>query len=365
MINIAIMGYGVVGSGVAEIFTMNRDIIKQRTGDDIYIKYILDLRTFPGDRYEDRIIHDFNIILNDPEVKIVAEMMGGIRFAREFSMKALQAKKSVVTSNKELVARFGDELLRCASDNGVRYMFEASVGGGIPIITPLEESLAANDVFEIDGIINGTTNYILTEMKEGKTFSEALAEAQKNGYAEVDLTADVCGLDACRKICILAAIAFGTLIDPDMVSTKGITSITPDDVTEAENNGRTIKLIARAIRLKDGKINMSVAPYAVNKSNPLANIEGVYNAVLVRGNAVGDVMFYGKGAGSLPTASSVAADIIYIASHMSEKNIFCSRYTRHIWERNPDLYVDTLSEAEYQRMKETLGEPLSEKAVRV
>lgn len=357
MINIAIMGYGVVGSGVAEVLTVNRDIIKSRTGDELNIKYILDLRKFPGDRYEDRIIHDFDIILNDPDVKIVAELMGGVRHAREFTLKALRAKKSVVTSNKELVAYYGDELLKAAYENGVRYMFEASVGGGIPIITPLEESLAANDIYEIDAIINGTTNYILTSMRNGKSFSDALTEAQKNGYAEADPSADIEGRDACRKICILAAIAFGTLIDPDTVYVKGISDITLDDIRRAEQNGRTIKLIARAVRLENGKINICVTPFAVNRSNPLANIENVYNAVLMRGNAVGDIMFYGRGAGSLPTASSVAADIIYIANHVSETSA-CSRYPKSSWTRNPGLYAGSLNKAEYQRMKETLGEPL-------
>ncbi len=365
MINIAIMGYGVVGSGVAEVFTLNRDIIKQRVGDYINIKYILDIRDFPGDRYEDRIIHDFNIILNDPDVKIVAELMGGVRIALEFTIKALKAKKSVVTSNKELVAKHGDELLKTANENGVRYMFEASVGGGIPIITPLEESLAANDIYEIDGIINGTTNYILTAMRDGKSFSNALADAQNNGYAEADPVADIEGSDACRKICILAAIAFGTLIDPDMVSVHGISEITQEDIYKAEQNGQTIKLIARALRLDNGKINICVAPFAVNKSNPLANIEGVYNAVMMRGNAVGDVMFYGRGAGSMPTASSVAADIINISSHIYDKSSICFRNSRHVWTRNPELYTDTLSEAEYLRMKETLGEPLKKTALHI
>ncbi len=358
MINIAIMGYGVVGSGVAEVFTLNRNIIKQRVGKNINIKYILDLRKFPGDKHEDKLIHDFNIILNDPDIEIVAELIGGVRYAYEYTIKALKAKKSVVTSNKELVSYHGDELLKIAYENGVRYMFEASVGGGIPIITPLEESLAANDIYEIDGILNGTTNYILTEMKNGKSFSDALAEAQQKGYAETNPADDIEGYDACRKICILAAIAFGVLINPDIVYKKGISQITQDDICAAERNGQSIKLIARALRLDNGKIHICVAPFLINKSNPLANIEGVYNAVLMRGNAVGDVMFYGRGAGSMPTASSVAADIIYIASRISNKEKNCGQHLRHDWIRDQGLYANTLSETDYLRMKESFGEPL-------
>ncbi|MDD4773552.1 MAG: homoserine dehydrogenase [Eubacteriales bacterium] len=352
MINIAIMGYGVVGSGVAEVLTVNREIIRRRAGDYINIKYILDIREFPGDIHEDKLINDFNIILNDPEIKIVAELMGGVRAALEFTEKALRAKKNVVTSNKELVAYHGDRLLKIACDNGVRYMFEASVGGGIPIIAPLEESLAANDIYEINAIINGTTNYILTAMRNGKLLSDALAEARKNGYAESDPTDDIEGHDSCRKICILAAIAFGVLFEPETVSVKGISSITAEDMAEAERNDRIIKLIARAVRLENDKINICVAPFAINKSNPLAHIDGVYNAVLMKGNAVGDVMFYGKGAGSLPTASSVAADIIHIATCKQKQSC------RYIWKRNPDLYVDKLNETQYLHMRETLGEPL-------
>lgn len=354
MINIAILGYGIVGSGVAEVLTVNRDIIKRRMGDYINIKYILDIREFPGDKHEDKLINNFNTILNDPEVKIVAELIGGVRSALEFTEKALRSKKSVVTSNKELVAGYGDRLLRIAHENGVRYMFEASVGGGIPIISPLEESLAANDIYEINAIINGTTNYILTAMKNGKSLSDALTEARKNGYAESDPTDDIEGFDSCRKICILAAIAFGVLVEPEVVSVKGISSITAEDIAEAERNERTIKLIARAIRLENEKINICVAPFAVNKSNPLSHIDGVYNAVLVKGNAVGDVMFYGRGAGSMPTASSVAADIINIATHNCNQD----NSRRYIWKRNPDLYIRTLNETQYLHMRETLGEPL-------
>lgn len=313
MINIAILGFGTIGSGVAEVLKTNFETVKSQAGDEVNVKYILDLRDFPDSEFGDRVVHDFKIILDDPEVSVVAEMMGGSHPAYDFSLAAIKAGKNVVTSNKEVVANFGVELLEAAKENKVRYLFEASVGGGIPIIRALTESLAGNEVCEINGILNGTTNYILTQMKErGITMQEALKEAQEKGYAEANPDADILGLDACRKICILSALAFGKLVSSDMVSTSGITEITTQDVEKAEANNQSIKLVARSVKLPDGKLCMSVSPVAVNNSNPLACVNDVFNAILVRGNTLGDVMFYGAGAGSLPTASAVVADIIDI-----------------------------------------------------
>lgn len=327
MINVAIFGFGVVGSGTAEVLTQNAKLISERVGDDINVKYILDLRDFPDSPFADKIVHDINIILEDPEVKICAELMGGSHPAFEFSTAALKAGKSVVTSNKEVVANFGPELLKTAAENGVRYLFEASVGGGIPVIHSISSCLTANDITEVDGILNGTTNYILTQMiSEGKDFATALAEAQEKGYAERDPSADVDGIDTCRKISILSAIAFGKLIPPAKVATEGIRGVTLRDVELAGKFGASIKLIGKAVRT-DGKISACVAPMLVKKSCPLANISDVYNGVLVNGNAIGDVMFYGRGAGKLPTASAVVSDIIEIAAYLDHPN------TVNVWER--------------------------------
>ncbi len=313
MINIAVLGFGTIGSGVAEVIKTNAATVAAQAGDEVNIKYILDLRDFPDHELGDRVVHDFNVILNDPEVSIVAEMMGGSHPAYDFSIAALKAGKNVVTSNKEVVANFGCELLAAAKENGVRYLFEASVGGGIPIIRGLTTSLAGNEICEINGILNGTTNYILTQMKTyGKTMEEALREAQAKGYAEANPDADILGIDACRKICILSALSFGELVASDLVKTEGITNITTADVEKAEANGQSIKLVARARRNDEGKLYMAVSPVAVNNSNPLSTVNDVFNAILVRGNTLGDVMFYGAGAGSLPTASAVVADIIDI-----------------------------------------------------
>ncbi len=313
MINIALLGFGTIGSGTAEVLKVNAEACKAKAGDEINVKYILDLRDFPDSEFGDRVVHDFDIIVNDPEVKVVVEMMGGSHPAYEFSVAALKAGKSVVTSNKEVVANFGCELLALAKENNVRYLFEASVGGGIPIIRAMTESLAGNEICEINGILNGTTNYILTQMKTyGKTMAEALKEAQEKGYAEANPDADILGIDACRKICILSALAFGELVASDLVMTKGITEITTEDVEKAEANGQAIKLVARASKTPEGKLYMAVSPVAVNNDNPLSTVNDVFNAVLVRGNTLGDVMFYGAGAGSLPTASAVVADIIDI-----------------------------------------------------
>ena len=331
MVNIAIFGFGVVGSGTAEVLTQNAELIKQRVGQEINVKYILDLRDFPDSPFADRIVHDINIILNDPEVRICAELMGGSHPAFEFSRAAMVAGKSVVTSNKEVVANFGPELLKIAAENNVRYLFEASVGGGIPVIHPIDNCLRANDITEVDGILNGTTNYILTKMfSEGKSFDDALKEAQEKGYAEKNPSADVDGLDTCRKISILSAIAFGSLIPPEKIHTEGIRGVTPKDVELAEKLGASIKLIGRAVRVGD-KLCATVEPMVVRNSCPLSNISDVYNGVMIRGNAVGDVMFYGRGAGKLPTASAVVSDIIDIATYLDHP-----QHNFKAWERVPE-----------------------------
>lgn len=321
MKKIAILGFGVVGSGVAEVLTENKLLIEKKLGETIEIKYILDLRDFPNSPFGDRVIHDFNIILNDPEISIVAEMMGGSFPAYDFSKAALLAGKNVVTSNKEVVAKFGTELLTIAKDNNVRYLFEASVGGGIPIIRPINNDLVSNKITSIDGILNGTTNYILTQMNQnGTDFANALSDAQAKGYAEADPTADIEGLDAARKIVILSSLAFGKCVSPEKISCKGITDITGDDFEVAKSLGYTIKLIGHAEQI-DGKIYASVSPRFVPLSNPLAHISDVYNGILVGANMLDKVLFYGKGAGKLPTASAVVADIMDIVEKMSNNQL--------------------------------------------
>ena len=316
MKKIAILGFGVVGSGVAEVLTENKRIIESKLNEEIEIKYILDLRDFPNSPFGDRVIHDFNIILNDPEISIVAEMMGGSHPAYDFSKAALLSGKNVVTSNKEVVAKFGTELLAIAKENKVRYLFEASVGGGIPIIRPINNDLVANKITSIDGILNGTTNFILTQMNEnGTSFADALKDAQAKGYAEADPTADVEGIDAARKIVILSALSFGKCISPDIISREGITSITVEDFAVAKALGYTIKLIGHA-ELIDGRILATVSPHFVPLSSPLAHISDVYNGILVGANMLDKVLFYGKGAGKLPTASAVVADIMDIVEKM-------------------------------------------------
>jgi len=320
MVNVAILGFGTVGSGVAEVLTGHESSIRRKADGLIRLKYILDVRDFPDSPFADRFVKDFGVIENDPEVDIVVETIGGAAVALDFTRRALEAGKSVVTSNKELVATRGYELTQLAKEKGVCYLFEASVGGGIPIIRPLSQCLAANEILEIYGILNGTTNYILTRMiRAGLTFDAALREAQEKGYAERDPSADVEGHDACRKICILADIAFGRHISPDQVPTRGITGVTLADVDYAESAGKKIKLLGRAIRGKDGKVCAYVAPHLVDQSDPLAGVEDVFNAISVRGDAIGDVMFYGRGAGKLPTASAVVADVIDVARNMGHR----------------------------------------------
>lgn len=330
MVNVAILGFGVVGSGVAEVLATNGPHIDKKVDDLIRLKYILDVRDFPDSPFADKVIHDFSIIENDPEVNIVVETIGGAKVALDFTRRALAAGKSVVTSNKELVAEHGCELLKLAQEKGVSYLFEASVGGGIPIIRPLNQCLAANEIEEIAGILNGTTNYILTRMiRAGLSFDAALKEAQQNGYAEQDPTADIEGHDACRKICILSSLSFGRHVYPNQVPTEGITGVTLADVAYADACGKKIKLLGRAIRRPDGKVCAFVAPHLVDVENPLAGVEDVFNAIAVRGNAIGDVMFYGRGAGKLPTASAVVADVIDAARHKDAKK-------RMVWAEGGD-----------------------------
>ena len=320
MVNVAILGFGVVGSGVAEVLATNGPHIDQKVDDLIRLKYILDVRDFPDSPFAGKVVHDFSVIENDPEVSIVVETIGGAKAALDFTRRALRAGKSVVTSNKELVAEHGCELLKLAAEQGVSYLFEASVGGGIPILRPLNQCLAANEIEEITGILNGTTNYILTRMiRGGLSFDAALKEAQANGYAEQDPTADIEGHDACRKICILASLAFGRHIYPRQVPAEGITGVTLSDVAWAESCGKKLKLLGRAIRQADGRVCAYVSPHLVDVENPLAGVEDVFNAIAVKGNAIGDVMFYGRGAGKLPTASAVVADVIDAAKHRDEK----------------------------------------------
>ena len=334
MVNVAILGFGTVGSGVAEVLTTNGGLIDHRVDDLVRLKYILDVRDFPDSPYKDLFVKDFAVIENDPELDIVVETIGGAKIALDFTTRALKAGKSVVTSNKELVATHGYELLQLARANGCSYLFEASVGGGIPILRPLTSCLAANQLEQVTGILNGTTNYILTRMiRAGLTFDQALAEAQANGYAEKDPTADVDGHDACRKICILASLAFGRHVHPDQVPTQGIRNVTLADADYAASADYKIKLLGRALRRPEGKVCAFVAPHLVPGDNPLSGVEDVFNAIAVTGNAIGDVMFYGRGAGKLPTASAVVADVIDIAKDLKKD--------RHNgWEEGaPDLVV--------------------------
>lgn len=320
MLKVAIMGHGTVGSGVYDVFAQNAAQITKAVGEEVEVKYVLDLRDFSKLSYADKFVTDFSVIENDPEVCVVAEVMGGVGAAYEFSKRCLKAGKSVCTSNKELVAVHGEELLALAKEHNVNYLFEASVGGGIPLIRPMMQCLAANQIEEICGILNGTTNYILSQMiHNGVAFDDALRQAQKMGYAENDPTADIEGHDACRKICILSDLAFGDKIDPDEVSCQGISGITLDDVAAASELGYVIKLIGRAKRTESGKIFAFVAPHLVPKTSPLACVEDVFNGILVTGNMVGEVMFYGQGAGKHATASAVVADMMDAIAHREKR----------------------------------------------
>ena len=318
MIQIAVLGYGTVGSGVVEVLDTNKESIKKRAGEEILIKYVLDLRDFPGSPIEKILVHDFETIMKDPEVKIVVEVMGGVEPAYTFSKRALEAGKSVCTSNKELVARHGLELIEIAKAHKVNYMFEASCGGGIPIIRPLNSSLTADEIDEITGILNGTTNYILTEMGDRYAdFEAVLKEAQEKGYAERNPEADVEGFDACRKIAILSSLAYGAHVNYESIYTEGITKITAEDMKYASLLGMKVKLLATSKR-KGEKFYAMVCPELVGKNSPLYSVNGVFNAIFVHGNVLGDAMFYGSGAGKLPTASAVVGDVVDCAKHQGK-----------------------------------------------
>lgn len=322
MVYAAILGYGTVGSGVAAVLEENREMIAGKAGEEISVKYILDLREFPGDVNENKVVHDFDIILNDPEISVICETMGGIEPAYTFSRKALLLGKSVCTSNKELVANHGPELLRLAKENHCNYLFEASVGGGIPIIRPLNYSLTAEKIDGITGILNGTTNYILTKMeREGADFESVLKEAQEKGYAEKNPEADVEGYDACRKIAILSSLMLEKTVDYRDIYTEGITKITSQDFSYAKAMGKTIKLLAMSKLTKKGCFAI-VAPFMIPAEHPLHGVNDVYNAVFVHGNMLGDSMYYGRGAGKLPTASAVVSDVVDCARHQG-KTIMC------------------------------------------
>ncbi len=322
MVSVAILGHGVVGSGVAEILLTHKQKLFAHVGEEIYIKHILDLREFPDSPLADRFTKDFNDIINDIDVRVVVEVMGGTNPAYDFVKRCLLSGKSVVTSNKELVAKHGAELLQIAKDNNTNFLFEASVGGGIPIIRPMNQCLVANNVSEVAGILNGTTNFILTKMiNEGMEFDTALKLAQDLGYAERNPEADVEGHDACRKICILASLAYGKHIYPDAVHTEGITNITLEDVKYAAIWGGVIKLIGKVKRLDNKMCDIVVAPMFVPHTSQLANIDDVFNGIMVRGDCTGDVVFYGKGAGKLPTASAVVADVIDCVKHLKARKL--------------------------------------------
>lgn len=316
MIKVAVLGYGTVGSGIVEVIKTNQESINKKVGDELDVKYILDLRDFPGDPYESLVVHDVEVILNDPEIKVIAEAMGGVEPAYTFTKRALESGKSVCTSNKELVAKHGPELLELAKANKCNYMFEASVGGGIPIIRPLNSSLTSEQVEGITGILNGTTNYILTKMEtEGSDFDVVLKEAQEKGYAERNPEADVEGYDACRKIAILSSLAYGKNVNFEDIHTEGITKITTKDFAYAKAAGYTIKLLAMSRKI-DGKYFASVTPCMIPATNPLYSVSDVFNAILVRGNTLGNTMYYGAGAGKLPTASAVVSDVIECARNI-------------------------------------------------
>jgi homoserine dehydrogenase len=351
MIKIAVLGYGTVGSGVVEVIEKNKDMVNKKAGEELSIKYILDLRDFPGDPYEDKVVHDYQTIVNDPEIQIICETMGGTGAAYEFTKQALQVGKSVCTSNKELVAAHGPELLTMAKEHKCNYLFEASVGGGIPIIRPLNYSLTAEKIESITGILNGTTNYILSKMeKEGADFDAVLKRAQEKGYAERNPEADVEGYDACRKIAILSSLMLGENVDYRKVYTEGITKITATDFAYAKEMDMSIKLLAMSKEVGDETLAM-VAPFMISADHPLHMVNGVFNAVFVHGNMLGDSMYYGKGAGKLPTASAVVSDVIDCARHIG-KVIMC------FWDAT-DAKLMNVEEAEnkfFFRVKSGNGE---------
>lgn len=340
MVNIALLGHGVVGSGVVEVLTQNCESITKRAKERIEIKYILDKREFNDSKFAEKFTKNYSDILNDDDVKIVVEVMGGLSPAYEYVKEALLKGKSVVTSNKELVAEKGHDLLKIANEKNCNFLFEASVGGGIPIILPIHQCLAANEVIEIAGILNGTTNFILTKMiHDNVSFNEALKMAQELGYAERDPSADIDGDDACRKICILASLAYGKHVYPENVHVVGIRDIDIKDVQYAKECDCVIKLIGRVKKLNDGKLEIEVEPMLVSNNSQLAGVEDVFNGILVRGDSTGDVVFYGKGAGKLPTASAVVADIIECVKHFDTRKYL-------FWDDSDEQYIKDYNEYE-------------------
>lgn len=340
MVNIALLGHGVVGSGVVEVLTQNCESITKRAKERIEIKYILDKREFNDSKFAEKFTKNYSDILNDDDVKIVVEVMGGLSPAYEYVKEALLKGKSVVTSNKELVAEKGHDLLKIANEKNCNFLFEASVGGGIPIILPIHQCLAANEVIEIAGILNGTTNFILTKMiHDNVSFNEALKMAQELGYAERDPFADIDGDDACRKICILASLAYGKHVYPENVHVVGIRNIDIKDVKYAKECDCVIKLIGRVKKLNDGKLEIEVEPMLVSNNSQLAGVEDVFNGILVRGDSTGDVVFYGKGAGKLPTASAVVADIIECIKHFDTRKYL-------FWDDSDEQYIKDYNEYE-------------------
>lgn len=359
MVKVAVLGYGTVGSGIVEVIKTNQDMVNKKAGDEIDVKYILDLRDFPGDPYENLVVHDVEIILNDPEVLVIAEAMGGVEPAYTFTKRALSAGKSVCTSNKELVAKHGAELIELARANKCNYMFEASVGGGIPIIRPLNASLTPERVDGITGILNGTTNYILTKMeKEGSDFDTVLKEAQDKGYAERNPEADVEGYDACRKIAILSSLIYGKNVNFEHIYTEGITKITTNDFAYAKKEGYTIKLLAMSKEV-DGKYFAMVTPCMINDQNPLYFVNDVFNGILVHGNTLGNTMYYGAGAGKLPTASAVVSDIIDCVKHLG-KTVFCfwdkEELTLSSMDDSVKRFFVRVKDADFAKAKEVFGD---------
>ena len=359
MVKVAVLGYGTVGSGIVEVIKTNQDMVNKKAGDEIDVKYILDLRDFPGDPYENLVVHDVEIILNDPEVLVIAEAMGGVEPAYTFTKRALSAGKSVCTSNKELVAKHGAELIELARVNKCNYMFEASVGGGIPIIRPLNASLTPERVDGITGILNGTTNYILTKMeKEGSDFDTVLKEAQDKGYAERNPEADVEGYDACRKIAILSSLIYGKNVNFENIYTEGITKITTNDFAYAKKAGYTIKLLAMSKEV-DGKYFAMVTPCMINDQNPLYFVNDVFNGILVHGNTLGNTMYYGAGAGKLPTASAVVSDIIDCVKHLG-KTVFCfwdkEELTLSSMDDSVKRFFVRVKDADFAKAKEVFGD---------
>ena len=358
MIKVAVMGYGTIGSGVVEVLDINKNSIAKRAGEEIVVKYILDLRDFPGDPIQEKVVHDYKVIANDPEVQIVVETMGGVEPAYTFVKAMLTAGKHVTTSNKALVAAKGAELIALAKEKNVNFMFEASVGGGIPIIRPLNSCLTADEIEEITGIVNGTTNYMLTKMtEEGSEFDDVLKDAQAKGYAEKDPTADIEGYDACRKIAILTSLVCGQQVDFEDIHTEGITKITATDIRYAKAMGRAIKLLASSHQVGDGYVAM-VAPFLLPATHPLYNVNDVFNAIFVHGNVLGDAMFYGSGAGKLPTASAVVADIVDMAKHL-DTNIaveWSSKKLELVDYRNVENCYFVRTSADEKRIEEVFGE---------